>query len=226
VESQQLTTASYSRLTHPLRPSVGTSNAHCPVTIKTENRLINHGKEMDVDSVHLRISPRTETDVAIPEPIINATPLASGCFSKESQYFAEDTNLLGKRVEHIYKIGTKTAIRTNPTLRDIYDNEVKKASQFVGAVVLGCSNEGSKESSNAAVIQENRLNKFRLLLNDYLSDADGMIESKNVANNLRMFTKSSTDDTFDFTESEVEAFVSELCSQNKIMKTEGWIYNI
>jgi hypothetical protein len=32
--------------------------------------------------------------------------------------------------------------------------------------------------------------------------------------------------TFDYSENEVTDYLAQLCAQNKLMRTEGWIYNI
>ena len=228
VESHLLSTASYDRLTEPLRPSVGTSNAHCPLASKNRTNAACQHEEMDFDIVELRISPCFESDKTIPEFCINATPLASGRFSKDLSYFAEDAKLSEKNDEAVAHLKVNESDqRVQPTLRDVFDNEKKKASQFVGDVVQDYTNEESGESTKYLSIRENRLIRFRSLLSDVLIDSDGMIQSENIANELRNFSsQSSNDDAFDFTQHEVEAFVSELCTQNKIMQTEGWIYNI
>jgi hypothetical protein len=240
VESHLLTTASYDRMIQPLRPSVGTTNAHCPLASKNGTNAMRQGNDMDFDIVELRISPCTESDKTMPECCINVKPLASGSFSNDHQKFEEYAkySLPDERKEKCEKVNAKqlpknnevvdrgkvnesAAMRANPTLRDVYDNEVKIASKFVGTVVHGQINVKSDES-----IHNRRLNRFRSLLNDFLSDSDGMIESENLAHSLRKFAQSSFDDVFDYTEHDVEEFVSELCAQNKIMQTEGWIYNI
>ena len=233
VENQLRTAASYDRMIQPLRPSVGTSNAHCCLlSDKKDDEGFCQNEDMDVDIVELRISPLTGHDKSIPKSCINAIPLASGCFSME-----HEPSIVGAREivdkgadkcnDMVDTLANKDAtLRAHPTLRDIYDYEVKKASQFIGAVVQGRTNNEIGETSNDVTIRENRLNKFRSLLNDFLSDSDGMVESENLASNLRNFAISSSDDNFEYTEDDVQVFVSELCGQNKIMQTEGWIYNI
>ena len=244
VESQHLATASYDRLIPPLRPSVGTSNAHCPLASKNGTNAMRQSNDMDFDIVKLRISPHTESDKTIPESMINATPFVSSSFSNDHRKFAEDAkNSVAERQKNCDEVKAKrlskngevvdsatvndsAAMRTNTTLRDVYDNEVKIASKFVGSVVQGHVQVECDESTKNAIIRDRRLHQFRSLLNDFLSDSDGMIETENLTLSLQKFAQSSFNDIFDYTEHDVKVFVSELCAQNKIMQTEGWIYNI
>ena len=242
-ESQLLTTASYDHMLQQFRPSVGTSTAHCPIVYGTN--AMCHSNDMDFDILKLQISPSSESNKMNAKSFFKSTPLVSGSFSKEHQNFTGGAKFsVSKRVGHFDKIvnanrsakdeekvdrvkfNESVTLRANPTLRDVYENEVKKASQFVGAIVKGHIKVRSGDSSMSATIREKRLNHFRSLLNDLLFDSDGMIESEDLANNLRKFAKSSINDVFDYTDHDVKSFVSELCAQNKIMQTEGWIYNI
>jgi hypothetical protein len=235
VENQLVTTASYDLMVQTQRPSVGTSNAACP---SASNHQFRYENDDDVNAFHLQISTTSE-DKELHESFVSATPLATGRFWKESKFsFQEATQAnIG-----LTKLGTCNSLRDCKSfeqnvdrnkatgdgcvsLRNIYDQEVIKASQFIEGMMQGDAN-ACEHPKRVISIEHARLNKFRSLLNEYLFDSDGMIEVENLCYNLSRFATSKLDETFDFTDRDVESFLTELCAQNKIMLTEGWIYNI
>jgi hypothetical protein len=237
VENQFVTTASYEQMVKLQRPSVGTSNAECPTAGNYGLNALHSNDDMDFKTLQLQISPRSEGNKELRESFISATPLATGRFRKESHFAFQDTKQSLVRLENCnnYMGGQSlenhevecNASRANATLRDVYDHEVKKAARFIDGVVQGHIKVNLHDESNDEISNGNaRLNKFRTLLNDFLFDSDGMIEVQNLAYNLSKFAKSSSDGTGDYSDRDVETFLTELCAQNKIMQTEGWIYNI
>ena len=124
--------------------------------------------------------------------------------------------------------------RARLTLRDVWDDSYKKASKFIGDVVSGpdCGTTTSKKDEQPAPPSETlehdntetngsdnqnkeRMHQFRARLQDVLLNSDGMIESTEVSRQIS-----------DYTQQEVDEFLATLATQNKIMHTDGWIYNI
>jgi len=130
--------------------------------------------------------------------------------------------------------------RGHLTLREVFDDGYKKASKFIGDVVLSSSsghihtesvaaqeappadepmddgdhhnNDGDDDEQQS----QQRLHQFRTLLHEVLLNSEGMMEETAVAAELSP----------DYTEPEVGRYLTQLAAQNKIMQTDGWIYNI
>lgn len=129
--------------------------------------------------------------------------------------------------------------RLHVTLREVFDDGYKKASKFIGDVVLSSSGNNNNKPNTAAnekeeeapasdesmddddddnddtQQQQQRLHQFRTLLHEVLLNSDGMMEETAVAEQMS-----------DYTEGEVGRYLTQLAAQNKIMQTDGWIYNI
>ena len=126
--------------------------------------------------------------------------------------------------------------RARLTLRDVWDDSYKKASKFIGDVVSGAdcgttssgkdeqpappsktfehdSMEGNKTDNNSK--NKERMHQFCTRLHDVLLNSDGMIEATEVSRQISGYTQQ-----------EVDEFLASLATQNKIMHTDGWIYNI
>jgi len=128
----------------------------------------------------------------------------------------------------------KSTTRVHLTLREVWDDSYKKASKFIGDVVSGGDRTAAKEKEKKAPEPEkedesmadnhsnnnhedDRLNQFRTLLNEVLLNSDGMMEEAMVV---------VAEEMSDYTEDEVSGYLTQLSAQNKIMQTDGWIYNI
>jgi hypothetical protein len=252
VESQLIATDSYARmmLTKRERPSVGTSNAEC--LSPSEKRDASNANRMEWDDtsniLRLQLSPRRQHKNYRRESLISVTPLATGRYPKERCFSFETTRdmtmsceepFLGSNEDISVECDNENIRRTDEemylscdkvSLRDVYDQQVKKASRFIGDVVKGYNRTESKTvpllSNKNLCVENDRLTKFRTLLNDYLYESDGMVEVAGVADKLAKFAETSRDFIFAYTKTEVDLYLKELCAQNKIMQTEGWIYNI
>jgi hypothetical protein len=241
VESHLVTTASYERMviTKPQRPSVDTANAECLSTVSIEGKLKSDDMELDdsPNMLQLQLSPRLLQQKGWRESLVRSTPLATGRYPDERRFSFEKVNLSlsnpcvePKDISPGHYDVDVLSSRAKVSLRDIYDQEREKASNFIGSVVKGSSlpsaRIGPSSSNEFASMNTGRLNEFRSLLNDYLHESDGMVQSVNLADQLAQFSISSGCTVFDFTETEVDLYLTQLCGQNKIMQTEGWIYNI
>lgn len=124
----------------------------------------------------------------------------------------------------------KTAARVHLSLRQVFDNGVKKASQFIGDVVTGAPKLGAPHDNDTDTLDDKgmqRLNRFRSFLNAVLLNCDGMMEVTTVFDQMMEYATTQAGGlTFDYTDDEVNDYLTQLCAQNKIMRTEGWIYNI
>jgi hypothetical protein len=130
----------------------------------------------------------------------------------------------------------KAAARGQLSLREVFDNGVKKASQFIGEVVHGAAkleeitHDNDVPEKVDAGGKTQRLHQFRSFLNEVLLHCDGMMEVTTVADQMREYvTRTQAGGgalTFDYSENEVNDYLAQLCAQNKLMRTEGWIYNI
>lgn len=124
--------------------------------------------------------------------------------------------------------------RARLTLRDVWDDSYKKASKFIGEVVSGADcgtprsrkdeqpappantlEHDSMEGNTTNSKNKERMFQFRTQLHDVLLNSDGMIEATEVSRQIS-----------DYTQQEVDEFLATLAMQNKIMHTDGWIYNI
>jgi hypothetical protein len=164
VESQGVTTSSYDQMIYSQRPSVGTSNAECPVEINYQS-----------NSVPLNLqNSQPEIDTVKQKLIISAIPLATGFIPQDNSLGFEETEPACADTEQSTQIERLQVTRDPqcaPTsLRDVYDHEVKKAAQFIGEFVPGYAKQKNCETKTIS-IQNDRLNKFRSLLNDFLLDA-------------------------------------------------------
>lgn len=243
VESHLVATASYERMviSKPQRPSVDTANAECLSTVSIEGKLKSDDMELD-DSpnvLQLQLSPRLHQRKEFRESLIRSTPLATGRYPEERRFSFEKVNMNMSSLNPYGEPKGDSPIRqevdvlsprARVSLRDIYDQERKNATNFIGDVVkmssLPSTRNEPSSSNKVAAMNTARLNEFRSLLNDFLHESDGMVQSANLANQLAQFSMSSGCSTFDFTETEVDLYLTQLCVQNKIMQTEGWIYNI
>jgi hypothetical protein len=243
VENHLVATASYERMviSKPQRPSVDTANAEClSSTVSIEGKLKSDAMELDNSPtvLQLQMSPRLQQRKEWRDSLIRSTPLATGRYPEERRFSFEKVNLKMSSLnpclgcEGISPIRHEDCVlspRAKDALREIYDQERKKAVNFIGNVVKGSSIPSIRHETSSnefSTLNTNRLNEFRSLLNDYLHESDGMVQSANLADQLAQFSLSSGCNVFDFAETEVDLYLSHLCGQNKIMQTEGWIYNI
>jgi hypothetical protein len=102
-------------------------------------------------------------------------------------------------------------------LEHVYLKGVQSADKFIEAVV---SKRGNAEQPIPDDFRRD-LNRFTAWLQEILTSSDGMVEDEAVFGTMEeMF------DDFDLSDQQVTLFLERLCRENKIMKTEGWIYNI
>lgn len=132
------------------------------------------------------------------------------------------------------------------SLLDVFDHDMKTAHQFIGDVVAvaatnvapgSAQHDDHQQQQNQEQHHNNhRLQQFRTLLNEVLLSNDGMVEITRVADRIHECAAAATTAAqnagaaaaavLPYADAEVSANLALLCAQNKIMRTEGWIYNI
>jgi hypothetical protein len=119
---------------------------------------------------------------------------------------------------------------SNPhmNLLGVFDHGIKKAHRFIGDLVSGSkSKDKNKDCTDSSEAGDHtvRLNHFQTLLSEVLFNCDGMLDDTMVGEEMRAYAAHSGDDC-DFTEQEIKGFLSQLCTQNKIMRSQGMLYNL
>ena len=103
------------------------------------------------------------------------------------------------------------------TLPQVWDDSYRKARKFIVDVVSG-ADCGTKEDEAVApteIAKDERMDQFCTQLREVLIDSNAMIETTELAGIMS-----------DFTDSEVDEFLTKLAAQDKIMLAGAWIYRI
>jgi hypothetical protein len=177
-------------------------------TAKVGKSLDNEHEPMDFeinDTPSQSCSPRSERAAKV---------LATG------SYYYEESGKCGEEMH-----GSSKA---HLNLLGVFDDGIRKAHRFIGDLVSGSKSKDkikditeSSEDGDYTV----RLNHFQTLLSEVLLNCDGMLEDTRVGEEMRAYAAHSGDDC-DFTDEEINVFLSQLCAQNKIMRAQGMIYNL
>jgi hypothetical protein len=251
VESQQVSSASYKHLML-MQSDTAKAQRNMIGRMQDDDNLSTSSDEdkMECDNDNHVLQLQLPTTHALSqqrmlESNLSATHLAVGCYLMENEESVKSPKKKSGQakapppvdaVAHVNSSSyddesvaskEKAAARVHLSLREVFDNGVKQASQFIGDVVNGAAKpkEPTHDTSQADV-DDNRLNQFRAFLNEVLLNSDGMVEVTTVADQMLEYAAQAGDLTFDYTDDEVNNYLTQLCAQNKIMRTEGWIYNI
>lgn len=114
-------------------------------------------------------------------------------------------------------------VRVSLKLRDAFDESLQKATQFVGEIVYGRPNQppnderhSNKQNDDDNKEEKEKLDRFCNLLTEILQNGDGMCQEADVVQELSQYYEAN----------ETEILLDQLCTQDKIMKTDGFIFNV
>jgi hypothetical protein len=124
--------------------------------------------------------------------------------------------------------------RVKVTLREVYDDQWQKASEFVKDVVTDSkANQPSpskkeEEASKAPELPEvdERQSAFLSVFNVLLQNNDGTIEEEGLLAQINELSAQRFKNGIVFAEADVDQILLHLCEENKIMRCDGQVYSI
>jgi hypothetical protein len=189
------------------------SNSNSKMVCHSEKASVEKSPDLEHDPMDFEINGNASKSCS-PRSEGPAKVLATGSyFHDESGSCREDVR--GSSKNHLNLLG-------------VFDDGIKKAHRFIGDLVSGSkSKDRNKDYTESSEEGDHtvRLNHFQTLLSEVLLNCDGMLEDTMVGEEMRAYAAHSGDDC-DFTEQEIKGFLSQLCTQNKIMRSQGMIYNL
>ncbi|GKY92747.1 hypothetical protein MPSEU_000244700 [Mayamaea pseudoterrestris] len=128
------------------------------------------------------------------------------------------------------KAPVATSTARHVTLGEVYAYEVQQARQFIDQVVLHQEPSNEIQEPLARVLETIAISKernvFETLFYELLVDeGDGQIDEDVVTEQVNALAQQrDLEERFD--ETQVSEYIASLCSENKIMRSDGQLYNI
>lgn len=167
---------------------------------------------------------------------LSSTPLATGVYSMQGMTFSstkvESAMNCAMAVEPQNDEQPNGNVPLNVSLRDVFDNGLKKAGLFIDDMVTGVLQQPkparvSEINADSSVDNERR-SAFQQILMGLFWSSD-MIEVATLAEKMTEFAASNNDTdgvVFDYSETEVSTYLKELCELDFVMRTDEWLVKI